>query len=171
MGEFIPDKPEVNPNMRYQAIGLKQAHLEDGLAGYQSGKSPDSYIGEILTMLREAGARRMDVITGMVDNRPAYKLSFEWGGVDVEITQVALPLKQKSPAKIEQSKKQALFHLFNEVRMELERRHFHPDMPAFVPYMIPPGQPDGQRLTFANLIAMANTLALPSPVEGEVVEP
>lgn len=170
MGEFIPDKPEINPNMRYQAIGLKQAYLEDGLVGYKTTQDPNSYIGEILTMLREAGARRMDIISGMVDKRPAYKLTFEWGGVDVEITQVTLPIKQNSPSKTEQAKKQALFHLFNEVRMELERRHFHPDMPAFVPYMIPPGQPDGQRLTFAKLIAMANTLALPSPVEGEVVE-
>ncbi|MBN1284132.1 MAG: hypothetical protein JXB47_01910 [Anaerolineae bacterium] len=44
----------------------------------------------------------------------------------------------------------------------MEKRHFHPSLPAFVPYMVEPGG-----ATLAAMIAENAALALPAYVDGE----
>lgn len=158
---FIPDEPPSG--LGYKAVGFEQAYLEDKLAGYESTKAPEFYKNEILTLLAQAGATNVFIQRGQVQGRTAYLLHFGWGGADVRIVQVALPTRTSTERAQRQAERQALYHLLNEIRFELERRHFHPDYPAFVPYMLSEakaGQDPAERRTLGELIG--ERLALPA---------
>lgn len=138
MIEFKPEsKKERAQRLGYKSLRLDQAYLEDGLSGYTTGRSIATLEREIYDLLIAAGAEQVGLIYGTAENRKAIRLRFIWENVPTEILQVALPIRmRKTKIKEEQTVKQALFHLHNEVRFELERRHFHPNSPAFVTYMI-----------------------------------
>jgi hypothetical protein len=155
MGHFIPDAPPGG--VGYKEITVQQACLEDGLAGYTSQRSLKSYQQEIIERLEQAGATNIYFQSGMVDGRRAWLLTFIWGAVPVRIVQVALPTRADTDRARQQAERQALYHLLNELRFELERRHFHPDRPAFVTYMIAPGTDK----TVGEIIADADALVLP----------
>lgn len=160
MVEFIEETDEDRAGrLGYKAIGYDQAYYEDGLAGYKSGRSPDALIKEIFGMLTDAGAKYIDLRHGSAEGRPAYQLRFQWLGVGVEVLQVALPIRdRKTPNKISAAKRQALYHLLNEIHFELGRRHFHPDLPAFVPYMIGKGG-----VTIGSMVADNEPMRLENP--------
>lgn len=165
MSNFIPDSPPGG--IGYKAVAFKQAHLEDRLAGYESTQTLGTYQAQIIDVLSSHGATEIGLTRGQVDDRAAYRLRFFWSGVPVEIVQVALPTHTKTDKARKQAERQALYHLANEVRFELERRHFHPELPAFIPYMLAPTKKGPTPVW--QMIKDAQTLALPEPVESEVV--
>jgi hypothetical protein len=150
MTTFQPEShKERAQRLGYKSLSLQQAYLEDGLSGYTTGRSVKTLEREISDLLLAAGAEEVNLIYGTAESRKAIRLRFVWENVATEILQVALPIRvRKTTLKLEQSIKQALYHLLNEVRFELERRHFHPNSPAFVTYMIAKGG-----LTIGQLVA------------------
>ncbi len=138
MTTFEPESTaERAQRLGYKSLSQEQAYLEDGLSGYTTGRSVKALEREIYELLATAGAEGIILMYGTAENRKAIRLRFIWENVAAEILQVALPIRvRKTTIKVEQSIKQALYHLLNEVRFELERRHFHPNSPAFVTYMI-----------------------------------
>ncbi len=162
---FIPDGPPGG--IGYKAVEFKQAYLEDRLAGYESTQTLGTYQAQIIDLLTENGATEISIVRGKADDRAAYRLRFMWSGVAVEIVQVALPTRTKTEKAGKQAERQALYHLVNELRFELERRHFHPELPAFVPYMLAPTK--AGPMAVWEMIKNAQQLALPQPVESEVV--
>ncbi len=138
MTTFEPESTaERAHRLGYKSLRLDQAYLEDGLSGYTTGRSIKTLEREIYDLLNAAGAEQVGMVYGMAEKRKAIRLRFIWENVPAEILQVALPIRVRmTKIKLEQTIKQALFHLLNEVRFELERRHFHPNSPAFVTYMI-----------------------------------
>jgi hypothetical protein len=166
VSSFIPDGPPGG--IGYKAIEIKQAFLEDALAGYRSEQTPGTYQAQIIDLLAENGAAEIGMTRGKVDDRAAYQLRFTWSGVPVEIVQVALPTRTRTESARKQAERQALYHLLNEIRFELERRHFHPELPAFIPYMIAPTQ--AGPMAVWQMIKSAQQLALPSPKLDDVIE-
>ena len=150
MTTFEPEShKERVERLGYKSLSLQQAYLEDGLSGYTTGRSVKTLEREISDLLLTAGAEEVNLVYGTAEGRKAIRLRFIWESVPTEILQVALPIRvRKTTKKMEQSIKQALYHLLNEVRFELERRHFHPKTPAFVTYMIGRGG-----LTIGQLVA------------------
>jgi hypothetical protein len=138
MTTFEPESTaERAHRLGYKSLSLQQAYLEDGLSGYSTKRNVKTLEREIYELLCAAGAEQVGLIYGTAENRKAIRLRFIWENVPAEILQVALPIRvRKTRIKQEQTIKQALYHLHNEVRFELERRHFHPNSPAFVTYMI-----------------------------------
>jgi len=173
VNDFIPDRSPGGSG--YQSVGFEQAALEDRLAGYASTQKPATYTTQIIELLVEAGATEISLLRGSVNERCAYRLQFFWGGMPVEIVQVALPSRVNTAATHRQAERQALYHLLNELRFELERRHFHPDMPAFVPYMLAPAQ-NGSPVAVWQLLKEAQRLAIAAPkesvqvFEGEIID-
>lgn len=139
---FIPDtKPSEKPNrLGYAALKLAQAYLEDGLAGYTTERNEKKLQDELLSLLNSAGATDVSITPGKFNERPAFRLRFIYEGLAREVIQVALPAKSKTERALTQTKRQALFNLVQSIRMELERRHYQPNIPAFVGYILMPGQ-------------------------------
>ncbi len=162
---FIPDGPPGG--VGYKAVAFKQAALEDRLAGYESTQTLGTYQAQIIDTLTANGATEISILRGKVEDRAAYRLRFMWSGVPIEIVQVALPTRTKTETARKQAERQALYHLVNELRFELERRHFHPELPAFVPYMLAPTK--AGPVPVWQFIRDAQQLALPEPVESEIV--
>lgn len=167
---FIPDtQPSEKPNrLGYAALKLVQAYLEDGLAGYRTERSEQALEFELFSLLKSAEAVDISITAGKVDGRPAYRLRFVYEGLTREIVQVALPTRTKTARAITQSKRQAIFNLVESIRMELERRHYQPNIPAFVGYMLMPGE----NRTLAQMVATNDVPALPAGdavIDGEFV--
>ncbi len=159
MNNFTPEtKDEKAHRLGYKSLHYKQSCLEDGLSGYTSKRSPGKWASEINDLLTAAGADHIGIMYGMAETRPAARLRFVWENVPVEIVQVTLPIRGKiTRVREDQAMRQAFYHLYNEVRFELERRHFHPNTPAFVTYML---TPSGD--TIAQLITNNAPLAIAS---------
>ena len=140
MTDFTPEtKDEKAQRLGYKSLQYQQSYLEDGLSGYTSKRNPGKWANEIYELLTTAGADNIGITYGMAETRPAARLRFVWENVPVEIVQVTLPIRSNiTKVKEDQAMRQAFYHLYNEVRFELERRHFHPDTPAFVTYMLTP---------------------------------
>lgn len=170
---FIPDsQPSEKPNrLGYAAIKLEQAYLEDGLAGYTTTQTEKKLQGEIMSLLISAGATDVSITPGKVDKRMAFRLRFVYEGILREIIQVALPTRTRTDRSTAQAQRQALFNLHDSIRMELERRHYQPNIPAFVAYMLMPGE----NRTLAQMVANNDIPALPAEVDvlelaGEIVD-
>ena len=140
MTNFTPEtKDEKSHRLGYKSLQHTQSYLEDGLSGYTSHRSPSKWLQEISELLASAGADHTIITHGTAEARPAIRLQFIWENVPIEIIQVTLPIRNKTTkTKQDQAMRQAFYHLYNEVRFELERRHFHPNTPAFVTYMLTP---------------------------------
>lgn len=169
MSDFVPDAPPGG--VGYKTVAFEQAHLEDRLSGYTATKKVERYRREIIELLDKAGASAISIQRGysVTQERVAYQLTFWWGAVDVRITQVTLPCRVDTERNREQAERQALYHLLNELRFELERRQFHPELPAFVTYMLAPGGNGEARPTVGEAIAEALPLALPQVEPTQIV--
>lgn len=167
--DFIADNETADkPNrLGYAALKFVQAYLEDGLMGYTSKRLEDAIKGDILNMLTHAGAEAITLKSGThpITKRPAFLLTFVWGGLNMRIVQVALPTKVKTETALKQSRRQALLNLYESIRMELERRHYQPGLVPFASYILPPGE----TRTLSEIMASDDIPKLAAPVEGEIL--
>jgi hypothetical protein len=170
MSDFVAStKQTEKPNrLGYRALKLVQAYLEDGLAGYTTSKTERSLQGDIMGMLSEAGAEDVSITPGLSKARDAFRLRFTYEGLLREMVQVCLPQRTRTDRAKQQARKQALYNLHESIRMELERRHYQPDVPAFIGYVLTPGE----NRTLAEIISSNELphLLLADVIDAEIME-
>lgn len=175
MSRFVPETKKKDVRRGYKALQLDQAHLEDGLAGSGATKPEKWYEQNIRDMLNAAGAIDVSITAGFDNHfqREAFQLKFNFEGLERIIYQVVLPIrKTKTDSKKKQVRKQALYNLHESVRMELERRHYQPENPAFISYMVLPGKidADGDAVTVGQALFIGDFIPLAIEAESQIIE-
>jgi hypothetical protein len=143
MVNFIPD-------IQAQAQ-LNVPYIEDVKAseapGYATRSTPEALQKQIVELLGQMEAIRVQFIPGTLDGKPkryGYQLHFNLNGVAGRIDIFALPMRKETPAKKRQVLAQALFVTRDWLKGELYRRLYHPSASPLMPYLLSPG---GQTIT------------------------
>jgi len=135
--EFVPDERDEGLTVPY----FEEASNSLGVVGYSTNRSEKELRVEIERSMAHLGSAIKSFQSGRFGPeggpyRYGYVIAFTWQGMEGRISVAGLPIRNETPARVEKSKRHALYSVMLRLEAQFNSQLVMPgDMPL-VPYLL-----------------------------------